>query len=301
LQLEDDAIYQSTNSTDLGGNVDIVAGANATIQVQNNTFLTFETGSTTTLDGNLTLINNNINIEQNAVFVNGGGALIIPDGSHMVADNLADIGVLLDMHGAFRPGNFNGIGRIDLLDAQFSSTSELFVELTGTALNAFDRLVADGDVIVDGYLNIDIDEISPGVPFVPTLGQTFNIITGNTVSGTFDYADVSGMPAGLTFHIEYLANAVQLQVVTTPFFDADFDNDGDVDVTDLTIWQGAYNLNQLGDADGDNDSDGRDFLIWQRQFGSAPLMALSASTAVPEPNAAILALLLCIGINMRRW
>ena len=75
-----------------------------------------------------------------------------------------------------------------------------------------------GDVVLDGYLNIDIDEISPGVPFVPALGQTFNIITGNTVTGEFDYADVSGMPAGLAFHIEYLANAVQLQVVTKPIF-----------------------------------------------------------------------------------
>ena len=45
-------------------------------------------------------------------------------------------------------------------------------------------------------LNIDIDEISPGVPFVPALGQTFNIITGNTVTGQFDYYDISGMPAG---------------------------------------------------------------------------------------------------------
>ena len=60
-------------------------------------------------------------------------------------------------------------------------------------------------MVLDGYLNIDIDEVSPGVPFVPTLGQTFNIITGNSVVGEFDYADVSGMPAGLAFHIEYLA------------------------------------------------------------------------------------------------
>ena len=63
------------------------------------------------------------------------------------------------------------------------------------------------------------------------------------------------MPAGLAFHIDYLANAVQLQVVNKPFFSADFDEDGDVDPTDFAIWHGAFNLNQLGDADGDNDSD----------------------------------------------
>jgi hypothetical protein len=283
--------------------VTIGAGADATIQVANNFFLSFETGSTTTLNGDLTLINNNIIIEQGAVFNNGGGALVIPNGSHVVAENLADIDVLLDLRGALRPGNSEGIGRVDLFDMQMMSTSDLFVEITGTGLNAFDRLVAGGDVVVDGFLSIDIDEVSPGVPFVPTLGQTFNIITGNSVTGTFDNADVSGMPAGLAFHIEYLANAVQLQVVNKPIFSADFDSDGDVDSTDLAIWRGAYDLNQLGDADGDNDSDGRDFLIWQRQFGSAPLSAVSANLSVPEPSglaALCLAILNCLVSRRRR-
>jgi hypothetical protein len=294
LNLLGGGIYQSTSSTDIGGTVTI--GANGgTIEVENNSFLSFESGSNTTLNGNLTLKNNNITIEQGAVFVNGGGALIVPDGSNLVAENLADIDVLLDMQGGFRPGNSEGIARVDLFDAQFANTSELFVEITGTSLNAFDRLVASGDVIVDGFLSIDIDGL-----FVPTLGQTFNIITGNVI-GEFDYADVSGMPAGLAFHIEYLANAVQLQVVTKPIFDADFDNDGDVDATDLAIWKGAYNLNQLGDADGDNDSDGRDFLLWQRQHGSAPLAAVSAaSSAVPEPGSyGLLALIVLLAGELR--
>jgi hypothetical protein len=302
LELEDEATYRASSSTDIGGTVTIGAGADATIQVTNNYFLTFETGSVTTLDGNLTLKNNNINIEQGAVFNNGSGALIIPDGSHMVADNQADIDVLLNMDGAFRPGNFNGIGRVDLFDYQQGETGELYVELIGTSLNQFDRLVASGDLVLDGYLNIDIDEISPGNPFVPALGQTFNIITGNSVTGTFDYADVSGMPAGLAFHINYLANAVQLQVVNKPIFSADFDEDGDVDPTDLAIWKNAFNLNQLGDADGDNDSDGADFLLWQQQFGSAPAVAVAqpAAAAVPEPSAMALLMTAMAGIGWRR-
>jgi hypothetical protein len=285
ITLENEATYRASSSTDIGGSVTIGAGADATIQVANNFFLTFESGSTTTLGGDLTLINNNINIEDGATF-SGAGALIIPDGSHMVVDNLGDVGVLLDMQGAFRPGNFNGIGRVNLFDYQQADSGELYVEILGTALNAFDRLVASGDVVVDGYLNIDIDEISPGVPFVPALGNTFNIITANSVTGTFDFADVSGMPAGLAFHINYLPNAVQLQVVNKPIFSADFDDDGDVDSTDLSIWKGAFDLNQLGDADGDNDSDGNDFLLWQRQLGSIP--AVAAAETVPEPSTAVL-------------
>jgi hypothetical protein len=284
------ATYESTRSTDLGGTVTIGAGPASTIKVENNSFLTFETGSTTTLNGNLQLLNNNIIVEQGAAF-SGAGALIVPDGSHLVGEPLANIGVLLDMQGAFRPGNDNGIGRVNLFDYQQRDAGELYVEITGTALNAFDRLVATGDIVLDGYLNIDIDG-----PFVPALGNTFNIISGTSVAGTFDTVNVSGVPAGLAFRVTYLPNAVQLQVVNKPIFTADFDDDGDVDATDLTIWRGAYNLNQLGDADGDNDSDGNDFLIWQRQFGSKPAVAAGGATQapVPEPAAVALALAACV-------
>jgi hypothetical protein len=302
LTLEDEAVYQASSSTDIGGTLTIGAGANATIQVANNFFLTFETGSAVTLGGDVTLKNNNIIIEQGATFT-GAGALIIADGSHMVADNQADIGTLLVMDGAFRPGNFNGIGRVALLDLQESSTSETYVELIGTSLNQFDRLVAAGDVIVDGYLNIDIDEISPGVPFVPVLGNTFNIITGNTVTGTFDTVDTSGMPAGLAFHLNYLPNAVQLQVVTKPSFEADFDDDGDVDSTDYEIWRHAFKLNQLGDATGDSVSDAADYVVWRNQLGSGPGAgsgALADGGSVPEPTTFGLVVFALLGVLWQR-
>ena len=268
IELNDQAKYRSTSSTDIGGTVTIGAGANATIQVTNNFFLTFETGSATTLNGNLKLVNNNVNIEAGATF-SGAGALVIPDGSHLVGDNGANINVLLDNEGAFRPGNFEGIGTVAMKDYQQTDTGQLFVELKGTLLNQYDRLAATGIAQVDGYLNIDIDEVSPGVPFVPALGQLFNIISApGGVIGTFDFYDISGMPAGLTFHINYLPNAVQLQVVNKPIFQADFDDDGDVDMTDYQIWRHAFSLNQLGDANGDNQSDAADYVIWRKQFGS---------------------------------
>lgn len=284
--------YEATASTDLEGTTTVAAGPDSTIKVRNNTFLSFRPTSATTLNGNLRTVNNNINIDAGATF-SGAGAIIVPDGSHMVADNLANIGVLLDMQGGFRPGNSEGIGRVDLFDYQHADTAELFVELTGTALNAFDRLVASGDVVLDGYLNIDIDGL-----FVPVLGQTFNIITGNTVTGAFDYKDVSGMPAGLAFRLNYLANAVQLEVVTKPIYAADFDDDGDVDLTDYNIWKGAFGLNQLGDANGDNISDASDYTIWRDTNGSVPGAAVVNAAAVPEPAAwVILALGLLLGVR----
>jgi hypothetical protein len=62
----------------------------------------------------------------------------------------------------------------------------------------------------------------------------------------------------------------------------DFDNDQDVDATDLGLWRTAFGATAVGDADDDNDSDGADFLIWQRNF-DPPGFA-----AVPEPMSASL-------------
>ncbi len=295
------ATYESTNSTDIGGTVStLVGGGESKIKVAVNNFLTFQSTSTTTLGQNLRLENNNINIDAGATF-SGAGAIVVPDGSHLIPDNSANINALLVNEGTIRVAGFDTVGAATVKDYQQTNTGELFVEITGTNLNQFDRLGVNGVASLDGYLNIDIDG-----PFVPALGNTFPIITASALVGTFSQVDVSGMPAGLTFHINYLPNAVQLQVVSTPFFSADFDHDGDVDLTDYNIWRGAFGLNQLGDANGDNKSDASDYVLWRKQFGSHPGAGsgLSAATAVPEPTAAVsslvvLAMLLVVRLGRR--
>ena len=107
--------------------------------------------------------------------------------------------------------------------------------------------------------------------------------------------DVNSAPTG-----EFL-DAVVVFDAPVACLPADFDCDGDVDGTDLSIWKDAFNLNALGDADGDNDSDGADLLLWQRQLGSVP--AVAAAAPVPEPGSAAL-LAACVGgisLLRRRW
>ncbi len=85
-------------------------------------------------------------------------------------------------------------------------------------------------------------------------------------------------------------------------FTADFEDDGDVDGADLSIWQSAFGKNALGDADEDNDSDGRDFLAWQRQY-TGPAGAASSSTplgsamTVPEPATGWLLALFALSLS----
>jgi hypothetical protein len=277
------ATLQTDESTDINGALNVLAGANSTIEVQVNRFLEFNTGSSTTLNGNLRLLNNNINVEAGAAF-SGAGALIVDDASHVVVDNGATVNVLVVNEGNLYPGGLFTVGAVTVKDYSQASTGVLNVDLDGTLPNQFDRLLATGIAQIAGKLDVDLD-----VGFNPALGATFDILsTAFGASGTFSLVDYNNLPAGKTFRVDYLPSTVRLTVVNRPLFSADFDDDGDVDVTDLGIWKNAFDLNQLGDADGDNDSDGGDFLLWQRQLGSKPT-AVAAAAAVPEPSSAVMA------------
>jgi hypothetical protein len=286
--------FESTRGIDIGGTLTVAAGAPSTIKVENNYFMDFETGSNTTLNGNLHLENNNIIVDAGATF-SGAGAMIVPDGSHIAPDNLAEIGVVFQLGGSLRPAQIGDVARVEFLEYQQTNTGKLYVDLTGTTLSDFDRLVVDGDAVIDGFLEIDIDD-----GFVPELGTTFPIISASNRFGQFDYYDIENineMPDGLTFKLNYLDNGVELEVVLKEFFEADFDEDGDVDFTDFAIWKGAFNLNQLGDATGDNISNAADYTIWRDQLGSKSdgipgsgslSLADLGTAAVPEPGTLVL-------------
>jgi fibronectin-binding autotransporter adhesin len=115
--------------------------------------------------------------------------------------------------------------------------------------------------------------------------------SGSVINSSFIRLSVSGFDEGDQFTLQRMGSELRLSFLPAdPFFEADFDGDGDVDGDDLDQWQGDFGVNNLSDADADGDSDGVDFLAWQRQVGSgAPLEA--NATGVPEPAAFMLACL----------
>jgi hypothetical protein len=87
-----------------------------------------------------------------------------------------------------------------------------------------------------------------------------------------------------------LIDNVRLLRQTIP---GDFNADGEVTGADLQKWKIDFGSSAGSDADGDGDSDGADFLVWQRNLGqsAAAVAAAAPFVAVPEPSAAICALI----------
>src|SRR5262249_42618417 len=100
------------------------------------------------------------------------------------------------------------------------STGVLNIDIGGTtAATQFDQLTISGAASLNGTLNLDLIN-----SFVPTLGETFDILNASSVGGTF--ATVNGTAINSMEHFTVLynmpANTVTLDVVSGPATSATF-------------------------------------------------------------------------------
>ena len=124
---------------------------------------------------------------------------------------------------------------------------------------------------------------------VESLGTGFN--SAGTPDLVFEFSQPDGsITQGV---VEY----------ATIYQDADFNEDGVVDGTDLSTWQAGFGqfdgaaAKTDGDANDDGFVGGSDFLIWQRQLDRS---ASNRATAVPEPAAWVLFSLALAGLAVIR-
>jgi T5SS/PEP-CTERM-associated repeat protein len=165
-----------------------------------------------------------------------------------------------------------------------AGNAELGVDLSGTTPGSgYAQLQLTAGVDLTGTL-----AIARTKGFEPALGDSFVIISCNTLTGAFDR--VTGMAAGpgKVFRVQYNANNVTL--VVGPPAPGDFDEDGDVDGSDYVTLDacaaGAALSYAIGcpllrdgsghvaaDFDADADVDLYDFSIYQRCYSDTDVPA----------------------------
>ncbi|QDU89868.1 hypothetical protein Pla175_32640 [Pirellulimonas nuda] len=289
--------YQSTNATDFGGTMTVAAGAASRLRIGGTAV--FEAGSSSTLNANLELDNLRTQVNVGALF-SGGGELVNISGAVLTLVDGADVGVQVTNQGDMEIHTGASAGRADVNDFEQASTGRLVVDLFGTGIGDYDRLVASGLADLDGVLDVNVLGV-----LVPSLGDTFTILSAvGGRSGTFAVEDFSGaaLGAGLAWDVLYNPSNVQLVVVNAPMALAgDYNDDGTVDAADYTVWRDNLGLaialpNETVTA---GMVTSEDYDAWKANFGAVgPALGAVASAGVPEPGALALCVLGMLAMSL---
>lgn len=168
------------------------------------------------------------------------------DAVFLKGDNVANAG-------SVQPGSFQGAafaqwsisGEYDhvLLTQSGDVPPSLMLKIGGYEPSEMDAIVAQGAVNLEGG-SLLINVVNA---FEPQLGDFFDVITGQTLTGEFEIVGIAGAPPGLAAEVHYLSDRVRVEIVAgrPPVFSGplntpliglpndltavDFENDGDVD------------------------------------------------------------------------
>lgn len=116
------------------------------------------------------------------------------------------IGVSLENHGEIIPGE-NHSGTLTINGTYRSSTSaNLDIELGGSSPGSFDVLQINGDALLRGTLNVTLIG-----GFTPNVGDRFNIILADSITGSFSTVNLPTLPSGVGLRVLYDFQSVQLE------------------------------------------------------------------------------------------
>lgn len=226
----------------------------------------------------------------------GAGAVV--QGDDLVnRGRISGVGTLasyrVDNFGTMAPGSYaDSTGALFATGGTFvqGSTGRLEMDLGGFSQGGSFDVLRTSVARLGGTLAVTLAD-----GFLPAVGSVFDLVTGNSVAGTFSALTVTA-PGGITFNgvVDYQSTKATFRV-TQAALGADLDVDGDVDANDLKVWQTA----------GGAATDGGYFLLWQRQLGRRITSAGGVGGAlggvggaggggvfsqVPEPSTAVLGL-----------
>jgi hypothetical protein len=153
----------------------------------------------------------------------------------------------------------------------------LNIQLAGTTVDTqYDRLISAGTAFLAGRLQVQLL-----MNFAPVAGNSFTVLTAQSIIGNFTSFDLPQLTAGLVWNIDQSSTAVMLSVVA-----ADFNKDGIVDSRDYVYWRKTNGTSA-------------NYQLWRDNLGNRSGGVFFASGAcaggltngnVPEPTSAFLVL-----------
>jgi hypothetical protein len=178
------------------------------------------------------------------------------------------------------------------IDVKFLGVSQAEISDSGlfegifAQVRSFDQLAPDGGTAGShkGELNVTLQSRD----FTPS--QWTTVTSSFVVPADGFFTDVRVSTNLFIPPSPLLAGQVLFDKLTINRLTADFDDDGNVDGDDLTVWTENIGPTAAADANADGVTDGADFLAWQREFGLGITPPVGAAiAAVPEPGSAVLA------------
>lgn len=229
--------------------------------------------------GGLTFSNNDAFIDAGAIFT-GTGSLTVGAGRSLGLRENVGLNVSLVNHGTVAPGLSLGVAGVNSNYFQFSD-GLLAIDLAGTTVDTqYDRLISSSTAFLAGRLKVSLLN-----GFLPVVGNSFTVLTAQSIVGGFTSYDLPLLSTGKLWNIAQSSTGVTLTIVSDA---ADFNKDGVVDTRDYIYWRktnGTPANYQLWRSNLGNRSGGV-FLAGGASVGGGLL-----SGSVPEPSSGFLLLM----------
>jgi T5SS/PEP-CTERM-associated repeat protein len=116
-------------------------------------------------------------------------------------------GNLVNEGGTLAPGHSTGLTTVNGNYSQ-DINSTLAIEIGGLiAGSEYDVLDVTGIASLAGILDIDLYDLGSGL-FEPAHGDTFDIVTAESITGEFDFLSLVSLGNGLSWQVDYLVDAI---------------------------------------------------------------------------------------------
>ena len=159
----------------------------------------------------------------------------------------------------------------------------------------FGKVDVSSELVADGTLEVSLE-----AGFAPSLGDSFNILDWQMISGTFDDVELPSLATNL----EWDTSQLYLTGVLTVALPGDFNLDEMVDAADYVVWRKNETANNPLPNDTGLTTQVVRFNLWRGNFGAmagAGAGNSDASTAAPEPGSLVLLMLgIMFSLPLRR-